>query len=207
MAGRPPGLVVLPHPLARGDQSAHFRYPARMRPREGGTTLGRVDFAPPAHRRLPGDCLLRPPARQGRGLSYRPTRTVRSIHGCLVRTQPCRHAPGVLQAEARLPAPPGADEPQHQRRPVRRHIHGRTEPPSRAPPIPVHAEASLTESATTGRRLLRCTASPVYTNDTLAVLRHHHPVPQHRRPAAPRSLPLSTRRNTPSRLTRHTRRP
>ena len=46
----------------------------------------------------------------------RPAGPVRSLHGVLVRPEPHRDAAGLTQAEARLPAPPGADEPQHHRR-------------------------------------------------------------------------------------------
>ena len=43
-------------------------------------------------------------------------RRLRPLHGLLIRAQPHRHAAGLAQAEARLPPPPGPDEPQHQRR-------------------------------------------------------------------------------------------
>jgi hypothetical protein len=43
-----------------------------------------------------------------------------------------------LQAEAGLPAPPGPDEPQYQRRIADLGLHGWAELPDRAPPVPLH---------------------------------------------------------------------
>ena len=49
---------------------------------------------------------------------------LRPVHGLLIRAQPHRHAASVGQTEAGLPAPPGPDEPQHQRRIADVDIHG-----------------------------------------------------------------------------------
>jgi hypothetical protein len=63
--------------------------------------------------------------------------------GLLIRAQPHRHAAGIAQADAGPPAPPGPDEPQHQRRIADLGLHGWAELPDRAPPVPLHG-ATLT---------------------------------------------------------------
>ena len=57
--------------------------------------------------------LPRPPTGQGPGGPRRGAGRVRVLHGFLVRSRPHRHAAGLPEAQAGLPAPAGADEPQH----------------------------------------------------------------------------------------------
>ena len=63
--------------------------------------------------------------------------------------------------EARLPPPPGADEPQHRGQPHPRHRHGRAQLPDRAPPVPVDAAPAPARRVADDRRVLpRPTACP-----------------------------------------------
>ena len=72
----------------------------------------------------------------------RAARPVRRLHGHVVRAEPQGDAARAGGGEGRLPAAPGADEPQHPRQPRARHRYGRAELPDRAPPVPVDAAAS-----------------------------------------------------------------
>jgi len=107
-------------------------------PRQDSASLGRDQL-----HHLPTRRIRRPGlSRTSPGKSIRVPRCaagpIRPVHGFLIRAQPRRHATGVAQAEAGLPAPAGPDEPQHQRRIADVDLHGWAELSDRAPPVPVH---------------------------------------------------------------------
>ena len=103
--------------------------------------------------------------------------------------------------EARLPPPPGPDEPQHHRRPADVDLHGRPQLPDRAPPVPVDRPTAPSQDPTPGRRLLRRRRRPLHPDQHLVGLPHRHRLPQHRRPQRQRPVPVPTRRATPRPLT------
>ena len=97
---------------------------------------------------------------QGPRVLRDPARPVRLLHGRLVRAEPQGHAAAAQGRPRRLPAPPGAHEPQHPRRPLGRRPDGRPEPPGRAPPVPVDAaRRRCAARSRSSRRTARSTTS------------------------------------------------
>ena len=112
---RAPGRLLLPDPAARGALAARVERAPRARTRAHRPPAGRDRLPRRAHRRVPRAGLPRALARQGRRVPRDPARAVRLLHGHVVRAEPQGHAARAEGHEARLPAPPGADEPQHPR--------------------------------------------------------------------------------------------
>ena len=121
--------------------------------------------------------------------------------GSLVRPQPHRHAAGIPETQTGLPAPAGADEPQHHRRTAHLDLHGRAQLPGRTPPVPLHGAASSPQDPIVGGDLLRRRRGPLHPNQPVAVLPDRHRLPQHGRTKRQGPVPLPPRRPTPRPLT------
>ena len=167
LAGRSPGLVLLPAAVSRGSGCT--------------STASNGSSAGPGRRRwvemtflvlrlggLGRSGLRRAAAREGRGLPGRAARGLRLLHGFLIRPQPHRDATGLAEAEVGLSAPAGADEPQHQRRTADVDLHGRAELSGRAPLVPLHGSTPPAEDPAAGGGLLRCRRRPLHPDQPVA---------------------------------------
>ena len=90
--------------------------PPRDQPGQDPASLGRDQLPHLPTRRIRCSGLPRASTGESGRVPRCAAGRLRPVHGLLIRAQPHRHAAGVAQAEAGLPAPPGPDEPQHQRR-------------------------------------------------------------------------------------------